>query len=153
LGLFDDWFIIGVVPVHIKSGIKADIGLDINGTYNAFENKVSATFTPRVNSWFYAFGGVDAVLAYATLNAEVNPLLKVGLPMTINGSTGKAAEMKMTLDALKGKVFLKVGFFYPCPSVSKVVGWIVGDEDVPFCECNWIYNIFDWPGLHEDYPK
>jgi hypothetical protein len=153
LGLFDDWFLVGYVPVHIKAAIQAKVGLDLKGTYNPFENKVSATLTPRVNTLFHAFGGVDAVLAYATINAKVDPLLNVGLPMTINGSANKPLSTKMTIDALQGKVFLKVGFFYPCPSVSKVVGWITGDEELPLCECTWVYNIFDWSGFHEEFFK
>lgn len=139
-------FFIGPVPVRISAGFGGEAGLEMSGTANLATKSVYGSIKPYLNSTFTASGGVDAIIAYATLNAKLDPLLSISLPVTFNSSSATGLSFEGSLKALYGKVYLKVGFYYPCPDLEKIIGWLSGDEEVPLCECNWEYNIFDFPG-------
>jgi hypothetical protein len=147
--LADARFMLGPIPIVIRAKITGEAGLELGGQIDMSNKSFDGFIKPYVNSSFHADGGVDAVIAYATLNADVNPLLQIDMPVGFS-SSGKSLSFTNTMSGLYGRVYLKVGFFYPCPSVEKIVGWITGSEDVPLCECVWEYNIFQWDGfLHE----
>ena len=146
MGLIDSRFFIGPVPIRITAGITGEAGLKLFGQVNTSTFEGSGGIKPFLNTRFYASGGVDAIIAYATLNADVNPLLSLDMPVTFS-SSGTPLTFSTNLSGLAGRVYLKVGFYYPCPSLEKIVGWLTGDEDLPLCECNWEYNIFDFPGF------
>lgn len=146
MGLLDSRFFIGPVPIRITAGITGEAGLKLFGQFNNQTFEASGGIKPFLNTRFYASGGVDAIIAYATLNAEVNPLLSLEMPVTFS-SSATPLTFNTNLSGLAGRVYLKVGFYYPCPSLEKIVGWLSGDEDLPLCECNWEYNIFDFPGF------
>lgn len=144
-------FTIGPVPMIIKAAIRGEAGVRLSGQANADNFDVTGTITPFVSTRFEASGGVDAFIAYATLNAEVNPLLSLELPMSFTSTGKKPLTFNGVLSGLGGRVYLKVGFYYPCPSVEKIVGFLTGDEDLPLCECKWEYNIFDFKGFEHTY--
>lgn len=144
-------FMIGPVPIAIKSKIGGEAGLELTGSADLVKQEIVGSLNPYISSRFEASGGVDAFIAYATLNAKVDPLLYFGMPMTFTSAGSGDISMEGKLKGLYGKVFLKVGFYYPCPDLGKVVGWLAGDEDVPLCECAWEYNIFDFNGFEHDW--
>jgi len=144
-------FTIGPVPVAIRAGIGGEAGLEIQGTADLVKQEVIGSINPYISSRFDASGGVDAFIAYATLNAKLDPLLYIGLPMSFRSDSPDKVFMDGKLKGLYGTVYLKVGFYYPCPDLGKVVGWLTGDEEVPLCECNWEYNIFQLDGFEHDF--
>jgi hypothetical protein len=144
-------FTIGPVPVAIRAGIGGEAGLEIQGTADLVKQEVIGSINPYISSQFDASGGVDAFIAYATLNAKLDPLLYIGLPMSFSSDSPDKVFMDGKLKGLYGTVYLKVGFYYPCPDLDKVVGWLTGDEEVPLCECNWEYNIFQLDGFEHDF--
>jgi hypothetical protein len=147
--LADARFMIGPIPLRVTANVTGEAGIELSGQVDRGNFSFNGSIIPYINSRFHASGGVDAVIAYATLNSDVNPLLQIDMPVGFS-SSGKSLTFKNTMSGLYGRVYLKVGFFYPCPSVEKIVGWITGSEDVPLCECSWEYNIFQWDGfLHE----
>lgn len=144
-------FMIGPVPVKIAAGFQGKAGLEINGYADIAAKNISGSVRPYLSSKFYASGGVDAVIAYATLNAALDPLLEISLPVSFNSAGASTLSFNGNIKALYGKVYLKVGFYYPCPDLEKIVGWLSGDEEVPLCECNWEFNIFDFDGLQHTW--
>lgn len=148
--LINTRFFIGPVPFSIKAKIGGEAGLELGGFVNmspgyyAFNGRIK----PYLHTYFTASGGVDAVIAFATLNADVNPVLNIDMPVLFS-SNGKSLDFTNEISALNGRVYLKVGFFYPCPDLGKIVGWISGDEDMPLCECSWEWKIFDFKGYNE----
>jgi len=144
-------FMIGPVPIAIKASLGGEAGLNIQGSADLIKQEVIGSISPYVSSRFGASGGVDAFIAYATLNSKLDPLLYVGLPMSFSSNSPDKVFMDGKLKGLYGTVYLKVGFYYPCPDLGKVVGWLTGDEEVPLCECNWEYNIFAFDGFEHDF--
>jgi hypothetical protein len=144
-------FMIGPVPIAIKASLGGEAGLNIQGFADLIKQEVIGSISPYVSSRFGASGGVDAFIAYATLNAKLDPLLYIGLPMSFRSDSPDKVFMDGKLKGLYGTVYLKVGFYYPCPDLGKVVGWLTGDEEVPLCECNWEYNIFAFDGFEHDF--
>lgn len=151
IGLLDMRFFIGPVPIKIAASIKGEAGIKMFGQANTSSFEISGGIEPYVKTSFDASGGVDAIIAYATLNAQVDPLLALNMPMTFNSSNGSPLNLNSTLSGLAGRVFLKVGFYYPCPSLEKIIGFLSGSEPLPLCECSWEYNIFDFPGFTHTY--
>lgn len=154
MGLVDLRFFIGPVPVRIAAGLSGQAGVHLYGQLNPTTQQVSATLNPYLNTAFKATGGVDAVIAWATVNAEVNPLVGADLLLGINSSSNPPVALSSGLQGLKGRVFLSVGFYYPCPpvqQVKKLVGFVTGGEDLPLCECVWEYNIFQFDGFQYAY--
>ena len=143
-------FFIGPVPVKIAANVGGNAGLELYGQANTQTIEFNGSIKPYFNTTFNASGGVDAVIAYATLNAGVNPLLGVGLPLGFSSANDGSLSFNGSLNGLTGKIYLSVGFYYPCPDLEKVVGFLTGDEDLPLCECRWDYNIFDFPGFSHD---
>lgn len=144
-------FLIGPVPVKLAAGFQGKAGLELNGYADIAAKNISGSVRPYLSSKFYATGGVDAVIAYATLNAALDPLLEISLPISFNSAGASTLSFNGNIKALYGKVYLKVGFYYPCPDLEKIVGWLTGDEEVPLCECNWEFNIFDFDGLQHTW--
>ncbi len=144
-------FMIGPVPVAIRASLGGEAGLEIQGSADLVKQEVMGSISPYVSSRFEASGGVDAFIAYATLNSKLDPLLYIGMPMVFTSSSPEKVSIDGKLKGLYGKVYLKVGFYYPCPDLGKVVGWLTGDEEVPLCECNWEYNIFAFDGFEHDW--
>lgn len=71
--------------------------------------------------------------------------------MTFNSSLDKAISLSTDISGLKGRIYLKVGFYYPCPDLEKIIGFLTGSESVPLCECNWEYDIFNFDGITYKY--
>lgn len=140
-------FMVGPVPIKISAGFGGEAGFEMSGSADIISRSVTGSIRPYLNSKFIASGGVDAVIAYATLNAKLDPLLNIEMPVTFNSANASKLSFNGSVKALYGKIYLKVGFYYPCPDIEKIVGWLSGDEDIPLCECNWEFNIFDFPGL------
>lgn len=145
--LVDTRFFIGPVPIHITAGIFGSAGVEMNGQFDTQSFSASGEVKPYINTGFRASGGVDAVIAYATVNAEVNPLLSLSMPLSFSSTASKPLSFSTSVAGLKGRVYLKAGFYYPCPSLEKIAGWLSGDEDLPLCECSWEYNIFSFDGF------
>lgn len=143
-------FFIGPVPMKISASVGGEAGIQLSGFMNTANFEMKGSIRPYLKTYFTASGGVDAIIAYATLNAEVNPLLEINMPVLVS-SQGKALDFTNNIAALNGRVYLAVGFYYPCPSLEKIVGWLSGDEDLPLCECKWEYNIFDFKGYNETF--
>ncbi|MDW8205026.1 MAG: hypothetical protein RMJ87_08370 [Cytophagales bacterium] len=144
-------FFIGPIPVLIRAGISGEAGLNLLGEANLVNVQVVGNIRPFLNSQFYATGGVDAIIAYATMNANIDPLVYIALPVAFDSRAEDPLVISGEAKALYGKVYLKVGFFYPCPDLEKIVGWLAGDEEVPLCECAWEYNIFDFSGINHTW--
>ncbi len=154
--LLNTRFMIGPVPIKITAAISGDAGITMSGYFSPTKLTGQGEIKPYIHTSFLASGGVDAVIAYATLFAEVNPLLNLDLPLRFSSSYEKPIELQTSITGLQGRVYLKAGFFYPCPSLEKIAGWISGDEELPLCECAWEFNIFDFPSLFQYnniYPK
>jgi hypothetical protein len=149
--LLNMWFFIGPVPLHVTSAITGQGGVRFSGTANLTTKELTGSITPFLETRFDATAGVDALIAYATVTATVNPLISLHLPMTINSNASSPLSFSGNLSGLSGKIFLTVGFFYPCPDLGKVIGWLVGSEETPLCECKWEYNIFDFGGFNHSY--
>lgn len=143
--LFDYRFLIGPVPVRVYGGIKGEAGVVLSGFLNMSSFEASGKIEPYMETALIAGGGVDAVIAYALVEAQIDPLLHVKLPVSFASQGANAPVVdfdQASIGGLGGKVFLKAGFYYPCPDLGKVVGFITGDEPLPLCECAWEYNIF-----------
>lgn len=151
IGLMDMRFLVGPVPIRIAAGIKGEAGIKLYGQANMSTLEMSGGIEPYLKTSFYALGGVDAVIAFATLNAEVDPLLSLSMPMQFNSGGSSPLSLSTAIAGLAGRIFLRVGFYYPCPSLEKIVGFLTGSEPLPLCECTWEYNIFDFPGFKHEY--
>ncbi|MCX6318756.1 MAG: hypothetical protein NTW29_15865 [Bacteroidetes bacterium] len=145
--LLNTRFMIGPVPIKIYAALKGEAGIKLSGKVDIKNLDAEGEIKPYISTRFLASGGVDAVIAYATLNAEVNPLLSLDMPLRFSSTSDKPLSFNTNISGLKGRVYLKAGFYYPCPSLEKIVGWLSGDEDLPLCECAWEYNIFDFNGF------
>jgi hypothetical protein len=145
--LLNNRFLIGPIPIKIYAALKGEAGINLSGQVYMKNFEAAGEIKPFINTRFIASGGVDAFVAYATLNAEVNPLLSLNMPLTFSSSSEKPLSFSTNISGLKGRVYLKAGFYYPCPSLEKIVGWLSGDEDLPLCECVWEYNIFSFDGF------
>ena len=143
-------FFIGPVPFRITAKVGGEAGIELSGNVNTTTFDFQGSIRPYLKTYFTASGGVDAVIAYATLNAEVNPLLEISMPVKFS-SSGQALTFSNNIAGLYGRVYLAVGFYYPCPSLSKIVGFLSGDDPLPLCECRWEWNIFDWKGFNESF--
>jgi hypothetical protein len=154
LQLADIRFFIGPVPIRIAASLGGEAGIKLYGQADINNINVSGSINPYISSKFNASGGVDAIIAYATLNAEVDPLLKADMLLSFNSNSSKTVEFSNSLSGLKGRIYLKVGFYHPCPpiqQVKKFVGFISGDEDLPLCECVWEYDIFNFDGWNYNF--
>lgn len=147
--IVDTRFLIGPVPIHINAGIFGEAGVELSGQFDTQNFTASGEIRPHISLGFKASGGVDAVIAYAMLVAEVNPLLAVNMPLTFSSTASKPLSFSTGISGLKGQVYLKAGFYYPCPSLEKIAGWLSGDEDLPLCECSWEYKIFSFDGFSD----
>src|ERR1044071_5605810 len=87
--LLNTRFMIGPVPFKVTVGIGGEAGVELSGQVNTKTYDMTGTIRPYISSRFYASGGVDAIIAYATLNAEVDPLLSINMPVTFS-SDGKS---------------------------------------------------------------
>ncbi len=145
--LVNQIFFLGPVPIRIEASILGEAGINLSGQFDPNNLSAGGEIRPYLNSQFKASGGVDAIIAFGTLNADVNPLLSLNMPLTFSSTSSKPLSFNTTISGLKGRVYLKAGFYYPCPSLSKIVGWITGDEELPLCECVWEYNIFEFAGF------
>lgn len=145
--LLNTRFMLGPVPIKIYAALKGSAGINLSGKVDMKNFDAEGEIKPYINTRFIASGGVDAVIAYATLNAEVNPLLSLNMPLRFSSTSNQPLSFNTNISGLKGRVYLKAGFYYPCPSLEKIVGWLSGDEDLPLCECAWEYNIFDFNGF------
>jgi hypothetical protein len=139
------WFSIGPVPIHINAELKGEVGVHLNGTVDPKALQITGTINPYIHTSFTGRGGVDAVIAYAKLEASIDPLFNADFTAKFDSKGSKLVTMSKNLDYLKGRVSLVAGFYYPCPSLKKIVGFITGDEDLPLCEQKWQYDIFEFP--------
>lgn len=144
-------FFIGPVPVAIQVGMSGEAGMNLGGEINPTNMRAAGFIRPFLNSRFYVRGGADALIAYATVNTEMNPLMYIEMPIVFDSSGSNPLTFYGETRALYGRIFLRVGFFYPCPDLEKVVGWLTGDEDTPLCECAWEYNIFNFDGINHKW--
>jgi len=144
-------FMIGPVPIKIAAGFGGEAGLEMSGTADLVQPNVSGSIRPYLTTTFTAAGGVYAVIAYAPLTADIDPLLGIELPISFDSNNSDGLSFNGSIKGLYGKVYLKVGFYYPCPDLEKIVGWLSGDEDIPLCECNWEYNIFEFDGYEHTW--
>ncbi|MFQ3580384.1 hypothetical protein J8C06_00275 [Chloracidobacterium validum] len=152
--LADVRFFIGPVPVRVTATLGGSVGFKLYGQANLVNNELSGTINPFLNTRFDASGGVDAVIAYVTLQSEVNPLVRNDMLMNFSAVNKPVLHFSNNLSGLKGRVYLKVGFYHPCPpvkQVKKLVGFITGGEEVPLCECAWEYNIFQFDGFDKTF--
>ncbi len=143
--IFDYRFLIGPVPVRVYGGVKGEAGVVLNGFLHMGSFEASGKIDPYMKIALIAGGGVDAVIAYALVEAQIDPLLRVNLPVLFASQGANAPVVdfgQASIGGLGGKVYLKAGFYYPCPDLGKIVGFITGDEPLPLCECAWEYNIF-----------
>ena len=140
-------FFLGPVPLKITAGLDADVGVVFSGKLDPNNLSAVGEIAPYITSRFTATGGADALIAYAELVATVDPLLAVNMPLTYSSDAPKSLSISTTVSGLKGKVYLKAGFYYPCASLTKIVGWLTGSEDLPLCECSWTYDIFELNGF------
>lgn len=152
--LADLRFFIGPVPVRVASSLRGSAGVHLYGSANLSTLEVKGAINPYLQTQFQASGGVDAVVAYATLNAELDPLLSADMLMEFSSSGSKPLRFSNLIRGLDGRVYLAVGFYYPCPpveQVKKLVGFISGSGEIPLCECKWEYEIFNFQGFEMPY--
>ncbi len=154
--VFDYRFFIGPVPVRVYGGVKGEASIVLSGFLNMSNFDASGKLEPYVKTALFAGGGVDAVIAYALVEAQIDPLLHVNLPVSFvsQGANAPVVDFNQaSISGLGGKVLLKAGFYYPCPDLGKIVGFVTGDEPLPLCECAWEYNIFQMGKLTHQIGK
>jgi hypothetical protein len=140
--VIDQWFSIGPVPIHIDAEVTGEVGVELKGTVDPKALQLNGSIHPYVHTAFAGRGGVDAVIAYAKLQAQFNPLFSADFYVDFNSNNSDLLTMTKDINYLKGNVSLVAGFYYPCPSLKKFVGFITGDEPLPLCEQKWEYQIF-----------
>lgn len=152
--LFSYRFFIGPVPVKVSGSLTGRAGINLYGQVDTSPSslKVTGTINPFVETSFEAKGGVDVVIAYARLVAKLDPIFRADLLLSFDSQSSKPVTMSQSFRGLNGSVSLEAGFYYPCPSLKKIVGFLTGGEELPLCETKWDYQIFQFGGFGPTNP-
>lgn len=134
-------FFIGPVPCKIKVDLTGTAAMSRTALMDTLVNgkvKLYAQFTPHLDLSVKGEGGVDAVIAYATIVANVN-LINADMPITLNVSDVPDVDADLKINALSGQVYFKAGICVPIPFFDDV------------CK-EFTVNIFNWTGPGKTYP-
>lgn len=137
--VFNQRFFIGPVPCRATIKLQGSAGLTASGTYTSNTCDMSGTVTPSANISVTGEGGVDAFIAYAIVQVNVN-LLNVSMPINfdIDNASKAAVTSSLSVSGLSGAVSFKAGFCIPIPFFDDI------------CK-DFTIEIFRWDGLNKTY--
>jgi hypothetical protein len=137
--VFNQRFFIGPVPCKATVSLTGKAGITASGTYTQNTCDMAGKFTPYAELNVTGSGGVDALIAYAIVEVNVN-LLKVGLPIEFEIDNPGTASVQSSIEVsgLSGNVNFRTGFCIPIPFFDDI------------CK-DFTIEIFRWNGLNEKY--
>lgn len=137
--IFNQRFFIGPVPCKIAVSLTGNVGVDVAYASNSTTCDIVSSINPYAEVNVHGEGGVDAVIAYAMVKADVN-LLKIGIPTSIQvkGPSDLNITETLVVGGLSGQVYFQAGICIPIPFFDDI------------CK-DFRIDILKWDGLEKSF--